>query len=341
MTSSGTEGTLVSDLRLESSVAMGETLTMSNRPANAARVDVLNSGPAASHAGSSTARRFATACASPPGSDGVGVDWQSPTNDGTASLINVTAVSTGSGAARGLRVNAQTNADLLIFATNVIAKSLNAGVDVAAMTNGAANTTSEIQFANSNYNSIATTIGAGTITTPGTNGNQIPDPTFVSPGTGNLHQTPGSNTIDAGTVDDLGALDVDRDPRLIDGDCGGVAEPDIGADEFVPTCPVPPGPDPGPAADTAAADTTITDGPSGKTKSKSATFSFTGTDARAVASFECSLDYGSFEPCISPKTYSGSRRASTPSRCARATPPATSTHAGDAVWKVKKKKKKK
>ena len=41
----------------------------------------------------------------------------------------------------------------------------------------------------------------------------------------------------------------------------------------------------------------ITKGPKDKTKKKQATFEFTGTDARAVASFECSLDNGAFAVC--------------------------------------------
>jgi hypothetical protein len=47
---------------------------------------------------------------------------------------------------------------------------------------------------------------------------------------------------------------------------------------------------------------TITKGPKDKTKKKTATFEFTGTDARAVASFQCKLDAGAFTPCTSPHT---------------------------------------
>jgi hypothetical protein len=47
---------------------------------------------------------------------------------------------------------------------------------------------------------------------------------------------------------------------------------------------------------------TITKGPKDKTKKKRTTFEFTGTDARAVASFQCKLDSGAFESCTSPHT---------------------------------------
>jgi hypothetical protein len=54
--------------------------------------------------------------------------------------------------------------------------------------------------------------------------------------------------------------------------------------------------------DSAPPDTTITKGPKDKTKKKTATFEFTGTDARAVASFQCKLDGSAFAGCTSPHT---------------------------------------
>jgi hypothetical protein len=116
-----------------------------------------------------------------------------------------------------------------------------------------------------------------------------------------------------------------------------------------PTPPAPPTPppadppvDPGPAADTSPPDTTITDGPSGKVKSKTATFAFSGTDARAVAGFQCKLDGGSFEPCSSPKTYSGLKKGSHTVEV-RAVDGAGNVDPTPATrsWKIKKKKKKK
>ena len=52
--------------------------------------------------------------------------------------------------------------------------------------------------------------------------------------------------------------------------------------------------------DCAPPDTTITKGPKKKTRKKRATFEIAGTDARAVAGFECLLDGAAFAPCSSP-----------------------------------------
>lgn len=94
--------------------------------------------------------------------------------------------------------------------------------------------------------------------------------------------------------------------------------------------------------DSTPPDTTITDGPSGKTKSKTATVSFTGSDARAVASFQCRLDSGSFDVCSSPMTYSKLKKGSHTVEV-RAVDAAGNIDPAPATrsWKVKKKKKKK
>jgi large repetitive protein len=63
--------------------------------------------------------------------------------------------------------------------------------------------------------------------------------------------------------------------------------------------PAAPQPDP---SDSVAPNTQITKGPKDKTKKKTATFEFAGTDTRAVAGFECSLDGAPFATCASPHT---------------------------------------
>jgi hypothetical protein len=55
--------------------------------------------------------------------------------------------------------------------------------------------------------------------------------------------------------------------------------------------------------DTTAPDTQLVSGPSGLVKTKSATFTFSSSDASAV--FECELDGGAWAACSSPKSYTG------------------------------------
>jgi hypothetical protein len=80
----------------------------------------------------------------------------------------------------------------------------------------------------------------------------------------------------------------------------GSPTPDMMFSVFV-TLPSPQEPEP-PPGDSNAPIATITKGPKDKTKKRTATFEFTGTDTRAIASFQCSLDGGPFTACTAPHT---------------------------------------
>ena len=260
-----------------------------------------------------------------------------------ATVRNVTAFGTGTGVA-GLNATALNSANVTIDAQNVIAQGTLA--DVRAFTDASTTPAASVILASSNYDSPLT-VGAGSVTPPGTGTNQTAAPLLADAPSGDFHQLPGSPTIDAGasSATSLGTLDPDGDPREADGDGACPIAPDIGADERLsesppPECP-PPMPEPE-AGDTTAPDTTITGGPKAKTKKKTATITFSGTDARAVASFQCKLDSGSFESCASPKTYSRLKKG-------RHTVEVRSVDAAGNVdptpatrsWKVKKKRRKK
>jgi subtilisin-like proprotein convertase family protein len=90
--------------------------------------------------------------------------------------------------------------------------------------------------------------------------------------------------------------------------------------------------------DTQPPDTTITQAPKAKSKSKSATFAFTSTEP---VSFECKLDDGAFAACTSPKTYSGLKKG-VHTFSVRATDAAGNVDPSPATatWTVKKKKRK-
>lgn len=132
------------------------------------------------------------------------------------------------------------------------------------------------------------------------------DPEFASP-PADFHLRAESPLIDAGNPASTNLFrDIDGDPRALDGDGDGAcpAEPDIGADEYVGAqllCAPPPAPQPQPqpgAGDMTPPETVIDSGPSGKTKSRSASFAFSSSEPGST--FECRLDGGSFAPCASP-----------------------------------------
>ena len=91
-------------------------------------------------------------------------------------------------------------------------------------------------------------------------------------------------------------------------------------------------------ADTTSPDTTITKQPKSKTKKKSATFEFSGTDARAVAGFECSLDGAAFSACSSPVTVKVKKGRHTFSVRAADGSGNVDGAPATADWRVKKKK---
>jgi hypothetical protein len=121
------------------------------------------------------------------------------------------------------------------------------------------------------------------------------------------------------------------------------ADGDAFGDETQDQCPGQAGPVNGcpmpQAGDSNAPNAQITKGPKQKTKKKTATFEFTGTDARAVASFQCKLDSGAFAPCTSPHTVNVKKGKHTfqvqaIDQAGNVGSPATDD------WKVKKKRKK-
>jgi hypothetical protein len=79
------------------------------------------------------------------------------------------------------------------------------------------------------------------------------------------------------------------------------ADNDGFGDETQDACPADPAVHENPC-DRIAPSAAITKRPKDKTKKKIATFEFSGTDSRALASFQCSVDGGAFVPCTSPHT---------------------------------------
>jgi hypothetical protein len=304
------------------------------------------------------------------GSSGVGMLLGNGASSETIVVRNVTAVATGATNTDAIRAANSSGVTTTVNATNVIAQATadppesSVISDIEASAIGAGSVVN-VNLDHSNYEDVfpqGSSGGSATITSNATNGNQGAVPLLADPATGDFHQLLGSPTIDAGVVDPAnGTTDLDGQPRQIG------TSTDIGVDEFpdadsdgIPDssdgcpnqagpssnngCPIPvpedPQPDPA-SGDTAPPDTTISAGPEGKTKKKSATFAFSGTDARAVAGFQCRLDAGAFEPCTSPKTYSKLKkgRHTVEVRAVDAAGNVDPTPA-TRTWKVKRKKKK-
>ena len=91
-------------------------------------------------------------------------------------------------------------------------------------------------------------------------------------------------------------------------------------------------------SDAVPPDTMITKQPKSKTSKRTATFEFSGTDARAVAGFECSLDGAAFSACSSPFTVKVKKGRHTFSVRAADGSGNVDGAPATADWRVKKKK---
>ena len=142
----------------------------------------------------------------------------------TVNLRNVTAIATGQDqfSPAILAIASGMNAHILIQGRNVLATA--GQFDVAAEGHsGDATSSAAVSLTASNYDSESEVDG-GTVTDPGTGGNQTAAPLLAADG---FHQLAGSPTINNGTAaPSLGSADIDAEARV-----SGSAV-DIGADEL-------------------------------------------------------------------------------------------------------------
>lgn len=161
---------------------------------------------------------------------GDGVIQISPTSTGAYSgeLRNVTAIGGTTGYGIDVLADAGEAQQLTINAVNTIARGGTGDVRTQAGTLPAT-----VSLTYSNYAQTDTSQG-GTITAPGTNGNQTATPQFANLLTGDLSESAASPTVDAGIADPLlGPTDLARNPRSAPLCRGGHSIPDIGAFELV------------------------------------------------------------------------------------------------------------
>ena len=194
---------------------------------------------------------------------------------------NVTAYSESGSA---VVLDAVADSDLSFVARNLIADGSDDRNDIAGVSGPGGTIVGDLDFSNFVTSYDGPYPGATIdISDPGTASNQTAQPLFVDVAGGDFRQAANSPTIDAGdsSASDLGDLDLDRTDRVQ----GGAI--DIGAYE----------------ADTTKPTVKITKGPAKKTRTRTATFRFTGSDDSGPVLFSCRLDGKPARPCSSPTTY--------------------------------------
>jgi hypothetical protein len=148
-------------------------------------------------------------------------------SDEPASTVrNVTAIATG---ANSVGIQSRYTGFGSGSHTLVLGNSIASGSTFDLRAEDSANGPGIIQVSNSNFDTISAT-GAASISGPA---NQQAPPAFVDAAAGDYREAPGSPTIDAGSSEGIGPLDLAGNPRLLG------AAPDIGAFEFVPAPPPP------------------------------------------------------------------------------------------------------
>ena len=165
------------------------------------------------------------------GMNSAGVLGSETVGTSAGSVRNLTAIATGSESIGVLAAGGFfPGSSYTIDARNVIASGAKA--DLAA-SDGVGGGTGKILVSNSNFDSTKSTPSSKLVDE---GGNQAAPPLFVNAAAGDYREAAGSPTIDAGSTDRIGALDLGGNPRT-----AGKA-PDIGAFEYVPPALPPPPP---------------------------------------------------------------------------------------------------
>jgi hypothetical protein len=158
------------------------------------------------------------------GTNSLGMDSRS--DEPTSTVRNVTAIATG---LNSVGIQSRYTGPGGGHHTLVVGNSIASGGTFDLRAENSVSGPGSIQVSNSNFDSVSAT-GPATVSGPA---NQSAPPAFVNAAAGDYREAPGSPTIDAGSVEGIGALDLAGNPRVLG------AAPDIGAFEFVPPPPPP------------------------------------------------------------------------------------------------------
>jgi hypothetical protein len=235
-----------------------------------------------------------SACVNSGGGPAIGTDVLPGDSISRSFLLNSTFVATGPGSIGMDFIYYAGKAE--IDAIGVLAEGEEKDVVARALKGDTASipgygpraaATVKIELQASSYATIKTEpagTGRASITPPGTSGNIIATPLLAD---GNLHQLPGSPTIDKGAVDDTSAvLDLDEQMRTM----GGAV--DIGADEFAPFAAPPRNSPPVTQVPWSQPKRPI------RTPGRRVKFAFGSSDVGSR--FECKLDHRPYRACASP-----------------------------------------
>lgn len=160
------------------------------------------------------------------GTGGIGVNSSAGVtagNSAIARLRNVTAVATGADSAGIETTSTGSGGSVTVDGLNVIASGTSYDIGAIGGTGGSA------AFANFSFSDFDTQFETtnGSVSDPGSDSNLTAPALLVNPAVGDVHQRPGSWTIDRGSRDLAGdSLDIDAESR------SQGAAPDIGADEL-------------------------------------------------------------------------------------------------------------
>ena len=225
-------------------------------------------------------------------STGAGLSAQNPTGDPAPRTVianHLTIVGGGTGSV-GVLADA-TLATARQTSTVTLANSIVRGPDTsiraAAGNNGSqgGNSVATVTTTYTDYqDSEAPPAPNGTVTTSFGDGVLVDvDPQFLDQANGNFALRGGSPVVDKGQPGSAApTVDLNGDPRVVDGDGNGTKIRDLGAYELA-----------------AAPKTSITAGPAGLTSDNTPVFTFKSDTG---ATFDCRIDAGAFQPCSSPVT---------------------------------------
>ena len=208
-----------------SNTGVGSSGTYCSEGVTVERIRAVGSGEASSGITGISTCKLLDSLALASGKNSVGLINGGNFFTATSIVRNVTAIATGTGS-KGVSISCFICG--FMGSANFDLKNTIAAGDAADLETSSGGT---IAVSNSNFDK-AVPNSPGSITDAG--GNQTAPPLFVNAAAGDYRQAAGSPTIDAGTSDQLGALDLEGNARVVG------SAPDIGAFEFVPP-PPPPG----------------------------------------------------------------------------------------------------